>query len=188
MVSVYHMDMGIWALISATFFIQEFATTALVLVLAEHSNIPLWPIHIIWAVATIADMYVGYLLGSLLKKRLSKNKFVEKMDAWAEEFTQALGGYGANIALMFLGIINFPYLNTFIAAWLDVPLNLAILFTLIGNFIWYLLLWGTVLGLTSFIHNPSIILLIIIALGALGHFGLKAIERARERSKTTNAS
>jgi len=175
--------MGLWALITATFFIQEFATTALVLVLAEHSNVPLWPIHIIWAATTITGMYVGYLLGALLKKRLSKNKFVERMDAWADEITKNLGGYGANVALMLLGIINFPYLNAFIAAWLGVPMNMAFLFTFIGNFVWYLLLWGTVLGLTSFIHNPDIILLIIVAAGIFAHFGVKIFDRARSKRR-----
>lgn len=175
--------MGLWALITATFIIQEFATTALVLVLAERSTINLWPIHIIWAATTIADMYVGYLLGSLLKKGLSKNKFVVRMDAWAEEISKALGDHGTAIALMFLGIINFPYLNAFIAAWLDMPMNMTFLFTFIGNFIWYLLLWGTVLGLTSFVRDPNIILLIIIAAGICAHIGMKIFDRAKRQKR-----
>jgi membrane protein YqaA with SNARE-associated domain len=171
--------MGLWALITATFFIQEFATTALVLVLAEHSSIPLWPIHIVWAATTLADMYIGYLFGNLLKRRLSKNKFVEWIDKSARRAMKALGSHGANIGLMILGVVNFPYLNAFIGAWLDMPMNMTFLFTFIGNFAWYLLLWGTVLGLTSFIHNPSIILLIIVAIGIFAHFGVKAFDHAQ---------
>ena len=180
--------MGLWTLITATFFIQEFATTALVLVLAEHSNVPLWPIHIIWTATTIADMYVGYLLGTLLKKKLSNNKFVERMDSWAHDLSSNLGNHGTAFALMLLGVVNFPYLNTFIAAWLAVPMNIAFLFTFIGNFVWYLLLWGTVLGLTSFVHNPSIILLIIVAAGIFAHIGTRIFERAKRSKKARDGN
>jgi membrane protein YqaA with SNARE-associated domain len=171
--------MGLWALITATFLIQEFATTALVLVVAQRSDIPLWPIHIIWAATTLADMYVGYLLGQLLKHKLNKNKFVQRIDGWVHKADESLGKYGTNLALMLLGIIDFPYINTFIGAWLDVPMNMAFLFTFIGNFIWYLLLWGTVLGLTSFISNPSIILFIIIAIGVFSQVGFQIVNRTK---------
>jgi membrane protein YqaA with SNARE-associated domain len=180
--------MGLWALITASLILQEFATSALVLVVAVHSNVPLWPIHIIWVGTTLADMYVGYHLGTLVKKRLQKVSVIERIESWARGFVTALGDRGIGVALMLLGIVNFPYLNTFIAAWLDVPQNIAIFFTFIGNFLWYLLLWGTVLGLTSFIHNPSIILFIVVAIGVLSHVALKIFERAKKRSRKNSSA
>ena len=100
-------------------------------------------------------MYVGYLFGALLKKRFEKAPFMQRVEKWVGEMTGSLGKYGTNMTIMLLGIVNFPYLNTFIASWIGMPMNASFVFTLIGNFIWYLLLWGTVLGLTSFISNPT---------------------------------
>lgn len=174
----------LWALITAAFFIQEFASTALVLVVAQNSGLSLWPIHIIWAVATLIDMYAGYLLGTLLKKKFAKNRFMRSIEKRMKDATGALGNHGTNITLMLLGIINFPYLNTFIASWIGVPMNTAFLFTIIGNFIWYLILWGTVLGLTSFINNPSIILLILIVIGVLSHFAFRLEQGAKKHRVT----
>ncbi|HVM77009.1 MAG TPA: hypothetical protein VMU07_02560 [Candidatus Paceibacterota bacterium] len=175
--------MGIWTLITATLIVQEFATSALVLVLAVHSEIPLWPIHVIWAVTTLVDMYFGYQLGLLLKRKLKNNRWVGKIDRWSRDAVDALGDRGVGVALMLLAIVNFPYLNTFIAAWIDAPQNVSILFTTIGNFIWYLLLWGAVLGLTSFVENPSIILLVIVGIGALSHLSFKIFERAQKKNR-----
>lgn len=172
---------SLWALVTAVFFIQEFASTALVLVVVQHSGAQLWPIHIIWAGTTLLDMYIGYMLGTLLKNRFSKNRFMRRVEAWIGEATGALGKHGSNITIMLLGIINFPYLNTFIASWIDMPMRTAMVFTVIGNFVWYLLLWGTVLGLTSFIHDPSIILLILIMIGVLSHFAFRIEQNVQQR-------
>ncbi len=178
--------MGLWALITATLIIQEFATSALALVLAEHSGVSLWPIHIIWAATTMFDMYVGYQLGALLKKHLEEYRFTKKIDRWIKRGSKGLGPRGTNIALMILGVINFPYLNAFIGAWLELPMNVTMLFTFIGNFVWYLLLWGTVLGVTSFIQNPSMILLVIVGIGVLSHFTFKIVERSQKKRRKSS--
>ncbi|HVN26471.1 MAG TPA: hypothetical protein VMT99_02350 [Candidatus Paceibacterota bacterium] len=171
--------MGLWALIVATFIIQEFATTAIVLVTAMKAGFALWPIHIIWAVGTVIDMYVGYELGRLLKTRLKGKRAVAWIDRSAHKVEQWLGGHGTNVALLLLSIVDFPYLNAFIGAWLDVPLGMTMLFTFIGNFGWYLALWGTVLGLSAFIKNSSIILLVVIVIGVISRVGFELFERSR---------
>jgi hypothetical protein len=84
-----------------------------------------------------------------------------------------LGPYGEKLSLALLGVVNFPFINTFIGAWIGLPLNMAFLLTLAGNFVWYLFLWGTVLGLSSFISNPEIIILILVVAGILSHFLFK---------------
>jgi hypothetical protein len=162
-----------WLLVAAVLIPQEFATSAIVFIIALQNNFPIWAINLIWLATTSLDMYVGYMLGRFTQEKLEGTKFFHWVERWINKGKTALGPYSERVSLALLGIVNFPFINTFIGAWIGLPFNMAFLLTLAGNFIWFLFLWGTVLGLSSFISNPDIIILVLVVAGILSHFLLK---------------
>jgi hypothetical protein len=68
-----------------------------------------------------------------------------------------------------LGNFSFPYINAFIAAWLDVPFWESFFWLFVGNMIWYGLMWLVVIGVSSVVHNiaiafPIILLIVIVVM------------------------
>jgi hypothetical protein len=160
-------------LVAAVLIIQEFATSAYVFIMALQQNFPIWGIHLIWITTTLLDMYVGYAVGTFTKRRIRGTKLSDWIGRFIAGIKSSLGTHGEKFSLALLGIVDFPYVNAFLGAWIGLPLRTSILLTLAGNFIWYLVLWGTVLGLHAFVSDPDIILLILIGAGILSHFLFK---------------
>lgn len=165
--------MPIWLLVASVLVPQEFASTAIVFIIALQHNFPIWAINLIWLCVTSLDMYVGYMLGKFTQEKLQGTRFFNWVERWIKKGRAELGMHGEKLSLALLGIINFPYINTFIGAWIGLPLNMALILTLAGNFVWLLFLWGTVLGLSAFVSNPDIIILILVVAGILSHFLFK---------------
>ncbi len=162
-----------WLLVAGVLIPQEFASSAIVFIIALQNNFPIWAINVIWICVTSLDMYVGYMLGKFTKEKFNDTRFFHWVEGWIKKGEARLGTHGEKLSLALLAVINFPFVNTFIAAWIGLPFNMAFLLTLAGNFVWLLFLWGTVLGLSAFVSNPDIIILILIVAGVLSHFLFK---------------
>jgi hypothetical protein len=165
--------MPIWILVAGVLIPQEFASSAIVFIIALQNNFPIWAINLIWLCTTSLDMYVGYKLGKFTQEKLQGTRFFNWSEKWIKKGRAELGTHGEKLSLALLSTINFPYINTFIGAWIGLPFNMAFLLTLAGNFVWFLFLWGTVLGLSAFVSNPDIIILILLVAGILSHFLFK---------------
>ena len=157
--------MSLSLLLLAVFIPQEFISAGAVLLLARQAQYPFWIIHLIWLSTTIFDMYIGYALGGLIRKRFRGTKFIARTDRWAERVGGALGKYGQRLSLTVLGFVNFPYLNTFFASWLKLPMRTAFIFTFIGNLAWYLALLATIFGAAALIPDQRVIFLALIIAG-----------------------
>jgi membrane protein YqaA with SNARE-associated domain len=162
-----------WLLVAGVLIPQEFASSAIVFVIALQNNFPIWAINLIWICTTSLDMYVGYMLGKFTKEKFDDTRFFHWVEKYINKGKRTLGTHGEKLSLALLGIIDFPYINAFIGAWIGLPFNMTFLLTLAGNFIWLLFLWGTVLGLSAFVSNPDIIILILLVAGILSHFLFK---------------
>jgi hypothetical protein len=171
-----------WLLVASVLIPQEFASSAIVFIIALQNNFPIWEIHLIWLGITSLDMYVGYMLGKFTQEKLQGTRFFNWVERWIARGRAELGPHGEKLSLALFGVIDFPFVNTFIGAWIGLPFNMAFLLTLAGNFVWYLFLWGTVLGLSSFISNPDIIILTLVVAGILSHFLLK-LSKSNGRSR-----
>lgn len=165
--------MPTWLLVASVLIPQEFASTAIVFIFALQHNFPIWAINLIWFCVTSLDMYVGYMLGKFTQEKLEETRFFNWTERWIGKGRAELGVHGEKLSLALLGVINFPYVNTFIGSWIELPFNMAYLLTLAGNFVWLLFLWGTVLGLSALVSNPDIIILILVVVGVLSHFLVK---------------
>jgi membrane protein YqaA with SNARE-associated domain len=171
--------MPTWILIAAVFIPQEFASSAITLVIALQSNFPVWGIHLIWVCATFLDMYVGFMLGKFTQDRLQGTRIFRWTEKLAARTKRALGVRGEKFSFALLGVINFPCLNTFIAPWIGLPMNTALVLTFAGNFVWYVFLWATVLGLSAFISDPNMIILILVGIGILSYFFFKSSKASK---------
>jgi hypothetical protein len=165
--------MPMWILVAGVLIPQEFASSAIVFIIALQNNFPIWAINLIWICVTSLDTYVGYMLGKFTQEKFHGTRFFHWVERWINKGKGELGPHGEKLSLALLGVINFPFINTFIGAWIGLPFGMAFLLTLAGNFIWLLFLWGTVLGLSAFISNPDIIILILLVAGILSHFLFK---------------
>ena len=169
----YNNGMPMWILVAGVLVPQEFASSAIVFIIALQNNFPIWEINLIWLCATSLDMYVGFMLGKFTKEKLHGTRFFKWAERWIEKGRASLGPYGEKMSLTLLGVIDFPFVNTFIGAWIGLPFNMTFFLTLAGNFVWFLFLWGTVLGLSAFVSNPDIIILTLLVAGILSHFLFK---------------
>lgn len=123
-----------------------------------------WVIHIMFMVATIFDIWVGYRIGKWAKQRYTTGKIVEFANKWTERFHSYVGRRGRLLALFLLGNFSFPYVNSFIAAWLAIPFWEMLIVFFIGNVTFYFLGWFVIGGISTLIPNPAIALPVIVGL------------------------
>jgi membrane protein YqaA with SNARE-associated domain len=124
-------------------------------------------IFILFIIATTLDIVVGYCLAIWAKKKWRKGKVVAFANKWTDRFHAFVGKRGKWLALLLLGNFSFPYLNAFIAGWLGIAFGEMFIFLFIGNMINFATSLLLVLGVASFIPNPSFAFLGIIAVSIL---------------------
>ncbi len=171
--------MYLWLLTIAVFIPQEFISAGAVLLLLRQANYPIWPLHLIWLGATFFDMYIGFSLGKLLQDKFKGSAFIARVDKWVETIRQELGKHGEKLSLVFLGMVNFPYLNTFLAAWLKLPMKTAFLVTFLGNLVWYLFLLTTVFGVSALVPDPKMVLVLLIVTGIASNIFFNYVRKKR---------
>ena len=126
-----------------------------------------WIIHLMFVCATVFDIWIGYRIGKWAKRRYATGKVVEFANRWTERFHAYVGKRGRILALFLLGNFSFPYLNSFIAAWLMIPFWEMMIIFFIGNVTFYFLGYFIIGGISSLIPNPAIALPVIIGLTLL---------------------
>ena len=168
--------MRLWIFIIFVFIVQEFVSTNTVLFEVRQYHYNIWLVHLIFILATLFDIWLGYFLGKWLQKTLKQNRLMVWTSKWANKINNFMGKKGNRFSLILLGASNYPYLDSFLVSWLEVPLKDVFLYLLIGELIWYAIEWLFVLGIKTIVPNPyeavyiligaSILLSIIIRLAS----------------------
>lgn len=156
-----------WLLVILILFVQEVVALNALIFQTDQGRYNVWAIHGIFLAATIIDIYVGYRIGHIAKHKWSKGKvltFVEKMTA---RFDKAVTISGRKFAIVVLGSLSFPYLNAFIAAWLNMTMKESFFLLVLGNIISYAVGWALVLGVGAVIPNPLIAMPVLIGVSVL---------------------
>jgi membrane protein YqaA with SNARE-associated domain len=161
---------ALWTSLIVAVLIQESALITAVFVAAQQDHIAVWIIHLLWAAATVLDMYLGYWLGLFVKHHSRHTRFHAWTDQWAGHVRRFLGHHGEALWIGILAIADFPYVNTFIAAWIGIPRKTSFIATFLGNLVWYVLIWGAILGVRTLTINPYWAVPVIIGLGIAAHF------------------
>lgn len=154
--------MKLWLLLGLAFLVQEPISTGAVLFEAYTSHYNFLIIHVVFLLATLVDVVVGYYLGLFIRKKFGERKMIRWMQVKLDHFASFIGEKGKVVALVVYSPIIFPLSGIFVP-WLDISLAEALIFITIGEIIfWYLPEWLLVFGIHSFITNSFTALYVLI--------------------------
>ena len=156
--------MSLWLLIILALTLQEGLSVLAILLRAYQLHYSLWVIHLIWFIATAVQITLAYYFGKWTQKSVTHSKF----NRWTEKsvalFKKSVDKNGERIALVLLSTIISPALAAFFASWLEISFGNIFIFTLIGDLVWYISAWATVLGAFQILLIARYGLLVLIAL------------------------
>jgi len=121
-------------------------------------------IHVLFVIATLFDIVVGYYAGSYLRKKTLHSKVTRYVQKLSDRFSLSTKKYRRWVALLVLGNLSFPYINSCIAGYLGMPFWESSFFIFIGDAIWYVAIWLVVLSVSSVVKNLYWAFFIIIAI------------------------
>ena len=156
----------IWISLVAVFTVQEVASTAAVLLLAKEAGLNLWLIHGLFFLTTIGETLIGYAAAKVAKERFPDSRFAKWTKHLAERWN-VKRTKGTNVFLVVFGFLNFTWSTAFLAVWLDIPFWPIIVWTTIGDAIWYAMEWAIALGVSAVSPNFITALVSIISIGAV---------------------
>lgn len=174
-----------WFFIVLALFIQEPASTDAAIFQIRQLHLNLWLVNLIWLTASIIDIGVAYWLGKKLQTQFQDAKLVSWASVWANRIENFIGQRGERFALILLGVINFPYLNSFLASWLKIPFRNVFTLILIGDAIYWGIEWGINIGVRDFIIDPHLALYTIVGAGLVfSLFSKLILSKVLKNSKT----
>ena len=138
--------MTIWIYIVAAMLVQELAVVAAALGFAYQLHVNIFLVHGVWLAATVFDAVVGFELGKWIRRKYSASTISRHAESLASALEHRISTNGRRLTLVVFGFLNFPYVNGFIGSWLNLSFADALLFTLVGDALWYLSIWGAVAG------------------------------------------
>jgi hypothetical protein len=155
------------SLVLLILFIQESVTLNGLLVKTHQGDYSALTVTTLFIIITVIDIMLGFLLGKYAKQKWNNGKvelFAKKM---SDRFYAYIGKRGRKIYLLLLGYFSFPYVNAFIAAWLNISFAESFWYIFAGNMIFYATSWLLVLGITSIVPNPFFAFIAVIAVTIL---------------------
>lgn len=165
----------IWWFIILSVIIQEPASTDAAIFQARSLHFNFLLVNSIWFVATALDIWLGYNIGKWAQKKFQYTKFVTKSLLWVARLENFIGKRGENFAIIFVSVINFPYVNSFFGSWLKIPFKRLFFLIFIGDAIYWAIEWGINIGVRSVVTNTTTALYVVIGLGLIIALFSKAI-------------
>ncbi len=160
-----------WIITIGVFLLQETFSFNLVLLDSYRDHRNLWPIHVCFLATTLADFVIGDTLGRFIKRRASQTWLMTRLNAFFSATERLIGRFGWKLALVLMGQLAPTYINAMIATFLDLNRRDAFIFVILGELLWYGLLWSFVLSV-AWIKNGYIAFaaLVFISLAAAKFF------------------
>ncbi len=169
--------MQLWLLLALALTVQEGVTTIALLYKAFQLHYSLLLITILWLVVTLLQIWLGYLFGTYVKKKAAGSKFDLWVERQAKRLEASIHKSGEKFALAVFSNTISPALGAFFAAWLDLSFGNVLLYSFIGDLLWYLSTLATVFGFSKlyagYLGNTNLGLLILVAILVL-YFGARA--------------
>jgi membrane protein YqaA with SNARE-associated domain len=145
--------MPLYLLLFGLFIVQEPVSTDAILLEAYQYHYNVWIIHLLFIIATLLDIVVGYAIGKWLQRRFSENKVMQRFVHWARSVSGP-GTYGQYLFLFVWSTVLFPF-SAVLAPWLDIPFWRTLVCMFIGDLVlWYGVEWLVVLGVKTFVPDP----------------------------------
>ena len=165
----------IWLFVIVSLFIQEPTSTDAAIFQIRHFHFNIFWINLIWIIATVFDIWLGYIIGKCIQKKFQGKKIEVWSSKWATRVENFIGKKGEKFALILLGIINFPYINSFLASWLKISFKNVFMLIFIGDAIYWAIAWGINIGVRNFIIDPHLALYVVVGASLLFSILAKSI-------------
>ena len=159
--------MYLWLLITIALTVQEGLSVLAVLLRAYQLHYSLWIIHAIWLAVTIGQIFLTYFFGKWVQKSFARSRFELWIEKSARLLEKNIDSRGESVALMLLSSIISPAITAFLASWLEIPFTNVFIFALLGDFLWYVSTWATVLGAVEILLKVKEGLLVLITLAII---------------------
>lgn len=156
-----------WLIAISILIIQEVVLFNGLLLKTYQGAFPIIIITIIFLLATVFDIAIGFYFGKYLKNHWRNKKLIEKVKNWSENFQNLVGTKGRRVALFLLGYFSFPYLNGLIASWLNFPVKESFLYIFLGNVFSYIVSLAIIGGLGAIIGNTTYLYIGVLAFSAI---------------------
>ncbi len=176
--------MKLWIWIVITLLFQELVSTNAILLEAFQEHYNIWIIHGIFLLGTGIGIVVGYWLGQWVQRTFHHNKVVSYIKKKAKRIEGFMGKNGIRLSLVFLSIIDFNFMDSFLSAWLDVSFWEIFIFLFIGNLLWYISQWVIILGINTYVHNVYEAFSILIGISVALTIIFKLISQNLLKKKT----
>lgn len=140
---------------------QETAFAEYSIYQARAAGIDWMQIHFMWTAITLFHITIPYFVIITFREKkffskLLKNRFVIKI-------SKAVEKRGLFKTFFILGIFNFVYLNSFIAALLSKDLKKIFLPIFLGDLVWYLIVVGLYTGVIEVFESNGLTIIILIS-------------------------
>lgn len=158
-------------------FLQEIITLN-ALVFATHQGLyPVNLIHAIFLVATIFDIVVGFYIGKFFSKKSANTKIGNFLHKISAKFDIYNNKHKRWVLLFLLGNFSFPYVNSCIAGYLEMPFWESSFFIFIGDIIYYASIWAFVLGVGFFVKKAEYAFIVVLSVAIATLFAFKKIKK-----------
>lgn len=147
--------------------VQEPVSTDTGIFFIREYHLNLFLINILFVVLSILDIFIGYYLGKYLQKRFSYKKIIIKSKNIASRLENFIGRKGETFSLILIGIINMPYLNSFVASWLNMKFKKVLTLIFIGDVIWWCISWYINIKVRQNVSNPHTALYIVVSIALI---------------------
>lgn len=117
--------------------------------------------------ATTIDICAGYVVGKWIQKRFQGTRFSIWSEHWANKIENLIGKKGEKFAIALLGVINFPYVNSFFISWLKLPFRNIFILLFVGDLMYWIIAWLINISIRNYFSNPHTVLYIVIGIGLL---------------------
>lgn len=176
--------MKLWLLLGLAFLVQEPISTGVILIQVYQLHYNVWLIHLLFSLATLLDIAIGYYLGAFIRKRYGEARAYAWIKTQLEKFASFMGRNGKIVTLVVYAPILFPISGIFVP-WLDISLTDGLIYIFIGEIIfWYVPEWLVVLGIKTFVGNPFTALYAAIIIFTLLSVIVQYFSRRRSKETT----
>ncbi|MEI6352773.1 MAG: hypothetical protein WCO35_02450 [Candidatus Nomurabacteria bacterium] len=156
------MSLKYLAFIIPILIIQEPVSTDTGIFFIRENHLNLFLINILFVLLSVLDITVAYFLGKYLQKRFSHKKIIIKSKTIASKLENFIGKKGEFFSLILIGIINTPYLDSFLASWLNIKFKKVLTLVLIGDVIWWCISWYINIKVRQNVSNPYAALYVVV--------------------------
>ena len=114
-------------------------------------------------------------MGKWTQRIFKETRFGKWAEKWAIRVENFIGKNGEHFAIILLGVINFPWLNAFIASWLKLTFKNIFILIFIGDAIYWATAWAINIGVRNYVADPHLALYVVVGIGLAFSVGSKAL-------------